>query len=131
MDKFSLATGIALGLAGAAVGTAGIGRGLCLTAAGAAEFIEFVQPSDIACTRWRDADFGPPPGCDHGPQPHSRDISVTALSTGGVTPVMEGRHLTGSWHVFEAEYFRLSDYAEAEKRRLFYDNNPMPPTTKV
>jgi hypothetical protein len=114
MDKFDVTAGLAVGLSLAAVGVADVGPGLCFTAVGAAEFIDFVQPSAFACLR-RGLDFGPPPGCDDGPQPHNRmPVSVTALST---TVVPSGAMLAR----FDAEHFQFSDYAASDPRAVAYD----------
>jgi hypothetical protein len=68
-------------------------------AVGAAEFNDFVQPSAIACHR-AGADFGPPPGCGDGSQPHNRTVFVTALST-STSLTMNSAHI-----VYDAEHFQ-------------------------
>jgi hypothetical protein len=68
---------------GPVAGIAAIGLGF--GAVGAAELNDFVQPSAVACLRSRRADFGPPPGCGDGSQPHNRTVTVSALSTGTLT----------------------------------------------
>jgi hypothetical protein len=117
MDRFYVTTGLAVGLSFAAVGAAGVGPGLCFTAVGAAEFIDFVQPSAFQCLR-RGLDFGPPPGCDDGPQPHNRTVNITALSSGNGSVVPSGAMIG---HVFDAEHFQLSDYATLNARAAAYD----------
>jgi hypothetical protein len=68
----------------------------------------------FACLR-RGLDFGPPPGCDDGPQPHNRmPVSVTALST---TVVPSGAMLAR----FDAEHFQFSDYTASDLRAVAYD----------
>jgi hypothetical protein len=116
MDKFDVTAGLAVGLSLAAVGVAGVGPGLCFTAVGAAEFIDFVQPSAFACLR-RGLDFGPPPGCDDGPQPHNRmPVSVTALST---TVVPSGAMLAS---IFSSAITRLQ--TREQLRTTSYERSP-------
>ncbi len=117
MDNFCVTTGLAVGLSLAAVGVAGVGSGLCFSAVGATEFIDFVQPSAFVCLR-RGLDFGPPPGCDDNPQPHNRMVQVTALST---MVIPSGAMLANAWHVFDAEHFQLGDYAASDARAIAYD----------
>jgi hypothetical protein len=93
------------------VGVASIGAiALCFGAVGAAELNDFVQPSAAACLRGRGADFGPPPGCSDGPQPHNRTVVVTALST-GTTLTMHTINI-----VYDAEHFRADSLGNSISR---------------
>lgn len=67
-------------------------------AVGAAELNDFVQPSAAACWLGRGVDFGPPPGCGDGPQPHNRTVVVTAVSTSTLT-------MHSVTIVYDAEHF--------------------------
>jgi hypothetical protein len=107
MEKFCVVAGLAFAFSGAAVAAAGIGPGLSLTAVAAAEFIDFVQPSAITCAR-RDLDFGPPPGCDDGPQPHNRTAQLTSLDSSSSTSTFVA---ASNSTVYDADYFQLKDWA--------------------
>jgi hypothetical protein len=101
MERFYIVTGLVLGLSGVAIATTGIGPGLCFSAIGAGEFIEFVRPSAPACHR-RGPDFGPPSGCDGESQPHNKMIQATSLSSTTTS--------LGAMVAFDADYFELKDW---------------------
>jgi len=97
--------------------------GFSFPAVCAAGFIEFAQPNAVACTlRWRNLDFGPPAGCDDGPLPHNRTMSLTALSTSDGTAVASGVNLIRAWHMFEADYFQVLILLDSRKvkRNAYY-----------